>query len=313
MALALLVAACSPEIAAWRSLQGLNADDPNPKTAPFTGNLAKAYDQPYPNLASVPPPPTEETSTAERQKLAQTLITERTATAALGPPPPAAVPAKTPAAKTAAAAAPTKPAAAPRAGRAKSQRPGKAPAPQPQPLNSALRMPTIPGPLPQPQAPQPPPAVPVLAAVPAVPAAPIAPPAAVAAAMPPPAPAPPALPAMAALSAPVRAPPKRPPATTVATLDLASVSPAARATDKAQIAHVATLYKQQPRGVRVVAFAAAPSPGGDPLKVYNAALDRAQQVATALVAAGIPAGRIQTEANPASGRQTGRVEIQFAP
>jgi hypothetical protein len=62
-----------------------------------------------------------------------------------------------------------------------------------------------------------------------------------------------------------------------------------------------------------VAFAAAPAPGVDPLTSYRAALDRAQAIAKDLTAAGIPAGKIQTEANPANaGPQIGRVEIQFA-
>jgi hypothetical protein len=334
--IALAVAGCSQGIAAWRSLRGLDADDPNPKTAPFTGNMAKAYEESYPNLASVPPPPTEETSTAERRALAQTLIAERNATAALGgAPSPAAAPGKppavtsiataatprSPAAKSAAAAAPASPppatvaalipakpaAAPPRAAGVEAHRPG--PAPALQPLNSTLRMPVIPAPLPQPQTPQPPPNAPVLPAVAPVPTASTAPPAAAATAMPQPPPPPPALPAIAALPAPMRMPPERPPAVTVATLDLAAAS----AADRAQIAHVAALYRQQPRGVRVVAFAAAPPPGSDPLKLYNTALDRAQKVAKALVAAGIPARQIKTEAGPASRRQAGRVEIQFAP
>ena len=315
---ALVVAGCSQGLAAWRSLKGLNADDPNPKTAPFTGNMANAYDQPYPNLASVPPPPTVETSTAERQKLAQTLIAERNATAVSGgSPSPAAVPAKPPAQAKAAAAPAARVASAgaaraaanakPPSRRAPPHRPGEAPAPQP--LNSSLAMPTIPGPLPQPQTPQPPPTAPVLAAVAPVPVAPMASLAAASSAMVQPPLPPPALPAIAALPTPLPGPAKRPPAITVATLDIA----AAVVADKAQIAHVAALYKQQPRRVLVVAFAAAPAPGTDPLRLYDAALDRAQKVAKALAAAGIPAAHIETEANPSSGRQIGRVEIQFAP
>jgi hypothetical protein len=111
--------------------------------------------------------------------------------------------------------------------------------------------------------------------------------------------------------------PKQPVPVTVATLDIATGVPKAAA-DKAQIARVAMLYKQQPDKqqpghVRVVGFAAAPPPGGDPLALYNAALDRAQQIAQSLVKAGVPANRVQTEASPATGRQIGRVEIQFAP
>jgi hypothetical protein len=354
----MIVAGCSQGItnkgiAAWRSLHGLNADDPNPKTAPFTGNMARAYHQPYPNLASVPPPPLVDSTTAERHTLAQTLIADRNATAALGGlPSPAAVAVPAPGAMTAAAAQPNPPTTAvaapkpapatmvaaatpaattaaampqpaaktasagatkvatkakPASHGATAPRPGQATAQQP--LNSSLTMPTIPGPLPQPQTPQPPPAAPVFAAVPPVPAAPIMPPAAASSVVSQPPPPPPALPTIGALAAPAPVPAKRPPATIVATLDIA----ATRAADRAQIAHVAALYKERPRAVRVVAFAAAPAPGNDPLRLYDAALDRAQKIAKALAAAGIPAGRIETEANPASGRQLDRVDIQFAP
>src|SRR5438034_3038066 len=64
----------------WRSVSGVNKNDPDPETAPFTQNLAAGEAIPYPNLATVPPPPTSATSTAERQKLTQTLIAERTET-----------------------------------------------------------------------------------------------------------------------------------------------------------------------------------------------------------------------------------------
>jgi hypothetical protein len=314
--LALVLAGCSPAIEAWRSVDGLAVNDPNPTTAPFTGNMAKGYEQPYPNLASVPPPPTVETSTAERQTLTRALLADRAATAALGgPPPPAAAPAK-----------PTKPvkvasnasaAAATPGGvsHAPARRPGEPP--EAQPLNSNLEMPSIPAPLPQPEAPRPPPPAPVLAALPPTPPPSAAPP--------PPEPAdvsaaPPPLPVLAPIAPPpvaVKPPPKRPPAAAiVASLDIATAtaaSPATDAAERAQIARVATLYRQTPGRLRVVAFAAAPAPGADPLALYHAALDRAQRVAQALAAAGVPAGKIQTEATPGSGAQTGRVEIQFAP
>src|SRR5579864_1387515 len=85
MALALDLAptACSP-IETWRSMSGIAKNDPDPATAPFTKNLAAGEAEPYPNLASVPPPPTRETSTAERQKLTQSLIADRAQTQALG-------------------------------------------------------------------------------------------------------------------------------------------------------------------------------------------------------------------------------------
>ncbi len=74
---------------------------------------------------------------------------------------------------------------------------------------------------------------------------------------------------------------------------------------------MAALYKDSPGTVRVLAYAAAPSGGGDPLDSYHAALERAQAVAKALADAGIPASKIQTEAAPAVAARAGRVEIQF--
>ena len=87
---------------------------------------------------------------------------------------------------------------------------------------------------------------------------------------------------------------------------------AATAPDRAEIDRVAALYRERPATVRVLAFAAAPTGGGDPLASYHAALDRAQQIAKSLADAGIPANKIQTEAAP-SPLAAGKVEIQFAP
>src|SRR5947208_9469094 len=73
----------------WRSLSGVNKNDPDPQTAPFSGNMADAEAAPYPNLASFPPLPTRATNLAERQKLTQSLIADRSALAAdAGPAPP---------------------------------------------------------------------------------------------------------------------------------------------------------------------------------------------------------------------------------
>src|SRR5207247_1631388 len=65
-----------------RSARGVDVNDPDPETAPFSHNLAAADAEPYPNLADVPPPPTRASTAAERQKLAQSLVADRTATAA---------------------------------------------------------------------------------------------------------------------------------------------------------------------------------------------------------------------------------------
>jgi len=71
------------------------------------------------------------------------------------------------------------------------------------------------------------------------------------------------------------------------------------------------------RPVRVVAYTSPPTPsapGGEPLGSYHAALARAQAVADALRAAGIPADKVQAEAAPAaSAASADRVDVQFAP
>ena len=131
--------------------------------------------------------------------------------------------------------------------------------------------------------------------------------ASVAPAPPPPVPAlMPAAPPLAAIQPPTRRAPQRRPSRPSRLAD------AAAAPDRAEIDRVAALYRERPGTVRVLAFAAAPTGGGDPLASYHAALGRAQQIAKALADAGIPANKIQTEAAP-SPLAAGRVEIQFAP
>jgi outer membrane protein OmpA-like peptidoglycan-associated protein len=344
LALILGLAGCESAVSGWRSVTGVNKNDPDPQTAPFAANMVAAAEGGYPNLASVPEPPTIATSTADRQKLTDTLVAERGATAAAGsipaltpsaaplgdkpapalPTTAAMAPAVTPAATTAAAAerVPGKQAA-------NSPVPGAAGAnalgathrrqdepPEPQPRDSALTMPTIPGPLPQPEATQPPPPSPVLPAVQAPVVAPPMPPAAVAAATPaPPPPVPvlaPIIPPPPPMPSPKAATAKSAPTkTTVATLDVAASEPGPD--EHAEIDRVASLYKQTSGTVRVVGFAAAPVNGVDPLASYHAALERAQAVAKELTAAGIPSNKVQTEASPAAGAGSGRIEIQFLP
>ncbi|HVC55249.1 MAG TPA: hypothetical protein VND95_04800 [Stellaceae bacterium] len=319
LVLVVTLGACNP-IEGWRSLTGISDNDPDPKTAPFTQNMAAGEAGPYPNLASVPPPPVLAATGAERQKLAQSLVAERTAVAAeagpAAPPavrgtqrPPAAPP--TAAAATSAAAAPG---AAPKptreasnSGRRKADEP-----PAPQPLNSTLQMPQIPV-LPQPEAARPAPPPPVLPAF--APPPPVSlPPAAVASVMPEPAPPPPVLAPIAPPPAAGKLAPPAPSATTVATLDVAAASGALTGADRRRIDRVAALYKRQPRGVQVIAYTAAPAAGADPLAGYHAALERAQAVAKALAAAGIPANQLQTQAATATDAgAAGRVAIQFVP
>src|ERR1700728_3826946 len=71
------LAACSP-VEAYRHLTGASKNDPNPATTPNSKNLAAGDASDYPNLATVPAPPTQALSTAELDKLTQSLIADRT-------------------------------------------------------------------------------------------------------------------------------------------------------------------------------------------------------------------------------------------
>ncbi len=321
IALPIGLAGCGA-IETYRSAAGINKNDPDPRTAPFTGNLADAEAAPYPNLGSFPPTPVRATSTTERQKLTQSLIADRSALAAdSGPAPPRpatgakTAPANDQPAILAASSAGAAPAASPPSrtalNSAQSGRRAASEPPEPGPQNSSLQMPDVRS-VPEPEAARPPPPPAALPTVPR-PAIVAQPPAAVASAVPQPAPLVPVLaPVAPPPPAAAKTEPRRPPAaTTVATLEIRAAA-AAVGQDQAQIERVAALYKDSPGTVRVLAYAAAPAGGGDPLDSYHAALDRAQAVAKALADSGIPAGKIQTQAAPAAGaRAAGRVEIQF--
>jgi outer membrane protein OmpA-like peptidoglycan-associated protein len=71
------VAACNP-VDTWRDLTGVSRNDPDPETTPNTKNLAAGEASDYPNLATVPPPPVRALTAAEREKLTQSLISDRT-------------------------------------------------------------------------------------------------------------------------------------------------------------------------------------------------------------------------------------------
>ena len=121
LSLVLELGACNP-VDTWRDLTGSSKNDPDPETTPNTQNLAAGDTSDYPNLATVPPPPNRALTAAEREKLTQSLIGDRTnakysdeklragfpAVSASVPPPPPPVPAATAeaAADPAAAAAP---------------------------------------------------------------------------------------------------------------------------------------------------------------------------------------------------------------
>lgn len=300
-ALAIALGGCGA-VETWRSLSGIDRNDPDPQTAPFTGNLAAGEAAPYPNLASVPPPPTRATTTAERQTLTQSLIADRNRAAAdAGPPLSAPAGAAKPTSSTAAqfstrsaevealpAGAPARTASnAPQPGAAQpgSSQSGRRKAgepPDPGPPDSNLEMPQVRS-VPEPEAARPAPPAPALAAVPRSPAAAGAAPlpASVANLMPEPAPPvpvmEPALPPSTGVKSNLqpgpdaqRKPePKRAPATTVATLDIPGAAgtsaiggPAPSGPDRAQIERVAGLYRDNPGTVRVIGYAAGPAAGG---------------------------------------------------
>ena len=339
---ALGLAGCGA-VETYRSVSGVNKNDPDPETAPFTQNLAAGEVMPYPNLATVPPAPTSATSTAERQKLQQTLVAERTQTQSdvavlpagaapstkasaekrgsktVAPPPPATGEASrdetsaTAAPAPAASAASTKLAhAAPEAGHRTAKEP-----PEPPPRESSLQMPEVRS-VPEPEKSRPPLPAPSLPSLPRVATA--APPLPDAVAAPKPVEAPP-VPVMAEVPPPptlARPQSRRPaPVIPVAALEMPGAPPRLDGNARAQVERVAMLYREQPRPVRVVAYTSPPAPGapgGEPLGSYHAALARAQAVADALRAAGIPADRVQAEAAPAASLASAdRVDIQFAP
>jgi hypothetical protein len=319
------VAGCTGAVETFRSLRGVDKNDPDPTTAPFAGNMAAAEAAPYPNLASVPPPPTRATTAAERQKLTEALIAERSAAAtkwaatawATAPAPPMPPPAP-------ASSVPPRPATAPPPSAAiaasidktgnrrhvANSAPDQAP-----PRDSDLQTPEVRA-RPEPETPRPAPP-PARLAPAGVPPPASLPPAAIASAAPQP---PPSLPELAPIAPPPsptgKAGPRAPAATTVAMIEAADPGQL----DPAQITQVAARYRERtaaqspPRAVRVIAYTAMPAPGADPLGGYHDALARAQEVAKVLAEAGIPEKTIQTEAKPAPGPlAAARVEIQFLP
>src|SRR5437870_10007954 len=170
LAAVLVLAACNP-VETWRDWTGASKNDPDPETARNTQNLAAGEAADYPNLASVPPPPNRALTAAEREKLTQSLIADRTnakysderlragfpaVSAPAPPPPPPPVPEAVnpaPAKPGESVAAPSAPAPAPAAAS------GEAPAapappgeqglrksgepPEPGPMESSLEMPKV--------------------------------------------------------------------------------------------------------------------------------------------------------------------------
>src|SRR6516225_10436606 len=125
LTLVLGLGACNP-VDTWRDWTGTSKNDPDPETTPNTQNLAAGEASDYPNLATVPPPPERALTQAEREKLTQSLIADRTnarhtdeqlragfSPVAAAPPPPPGQPAAEP--EQVAAAPPPSPTPAPSA------------------------------------------------------------------------------------------------------------------------------------------------------------------------------------------------------
>jgi len=337
LAVVLGLGACNP-VETWRDWTGASKNDPDPETTPNTQHLAAGEASDYPNLATVPPPPNRALTAAEREKLTQSLIADRTnakysdeklragfpAVTAPPPPPPPPVPEATydAQAKPAVAAVPAAPApdaspsapdsgaasgkasAAPGQGLRKSGEP-----PEPPPMETSLAVPEVRS-VPNPEQVQssPPPPYPTPA-----PSAANAPPAAPHLASPPaPAPMPEAIgstayqpppppPVLAPLTNSGKSGPKPPPViagTPAAEVKFAADSTALTDQDRQTLAKVVPLYQQNPGKVRVVGYAAAGSGAAEQLNSFRAALDRAQAVAAALTEGGIPSDKISVEAAP---------------
>jgi outer membrane protein OmpA-like peptidoglycan-associated protein len=145
VALLLGLAACNP-VDTWRDLTGVSRNDPDPDTTPNTKNLAAGEASDYPNLATVPPPPERALTAAEREKLTQSLIADRTnarhtdeqlragfSSVAAAPPPPPGEPGAQPeqvatAAPPSPTPVPSAPTAAPSAASARNGASGEKPA-----------------------------------------------------------------------------------------------------------------------------------------------------------------------------------------
>jgi outer membrane protein OmpA-like peptidoglycan-associated protein len=328
----LALTACSP-VETWRDWTGASKNDPDPETARNTQNLAAGEAADYPNLASVPPPPNRALTAADREKLTQSLIADRTnakysderlragfpAVAAAPPPPPPPVPEVIDAApgkpgESAASPPAPAPAPAPASGEAvaapaptsgqvrKSGEP-----PEPGPMESSLEMPKVrstPNPQQVQAAPPPPYPVPASTAANAPPVTPRlqSPPAAA------PLPAvldstayqaapPPVLAPLAGSGRGVQKAPA-PTASPVAEIRFAGASTSLSAEDRETISRIVPLYQQNPGKIRIIGYANAGSGAAEQLNSFRAALDRAQAVAAALTQAGVPSDRIAVEAAP---------------
>jgi len=349
LALVLGLGACNP-VETWRDWAGASKNDPDPETTPNTQNLAAGEASDYPNLATVPPPPNRALTSAEREKLAQSLIADRTnakysdeklragfpAVSAAPPPPPPAVPAASDGAQAKPGSAPASPsptptvspdtgtagktAAPPGQGLRKSGEP-----PEPPPMESSLEVPkvrSVPNPEQVQSSPPPPYPTPAPAAantqsatahLPSPPAAAPMPEAIGSATFQPP-PPPPVLAPLANSGKSGQKPPAPSAGAPVAEVKFAADSTVLSDEDRQTVEKVVPLYQQNPGKVRVVGYAGAGSGAVEQLNSFRAALDRAQAVAAALTKAGIPADKIAVEAAPSAANiAEGRAEVLLEP
>jgi outer membrane protein OmpA-like peptidoglycan-associated protein len=341
------LAACNP-VETWRDWTGASKNDPDPETTPNTQNLAAGETTDYPNLATVPPPPNRALTAAEREKLTQSLIADRTnakysdeklragfpaVSAPAPPPPPPPVPvtpdeaqAKPTTAPAPPSPAPTvspdtggtagKTAASPGQGLRKSDEPA-----EPPPMESSLEVPKVRS-VPHPEQVQssPPPLYPMPTptaanapvATPHLPSppAPAPMPEAIgsAAYQPPPPPA-----VLAPLASSGKSGQKSAAAATgtpVAEINFAADATSLSDEDRQTLGKVVPLYQEHPGKVRIVGYAGAGGGAAEQLNSFRAALDRAQAVAAALTKAGIPADKIAVEAAPSGvGSVENRAEV----
>jgi outer membrane protein OmpA-like peptidoglycan-associated protein len=320
----------------YRDMTGASKGDPGPDEA-NSANLEAGSKEPFPKVGSVPDVPTRGLTKAQRESLAEGLVSDRdnaryTDLQIRGGNASAVMPAQVPVpeeqlpyvapppADTAAA-----PVAQPRstgrlvAGGAFGSRPTapvaadresslQAPPPRANPEPETPRAPPGPPdlkPVPPPQAPQPfpgaPPARPEDASQPAQVAGVPVPGAPPSRAQPVPA-APDFAPVPATAVANAG---KHTKSAQVAEVNFTAGSTALVAGAAGQLDAVPALHRQYGGAVRVVGYASVPAGGADPagqqLAAYQAAIERANLVKQALVNAGVPAAEIVTEASPVHG------------
>jgi outer membrane protein OmpA-like peptidoglycan-associated protein len=99
--------------------------------------------------------------------------------------------------------------------------------------------------------------------------------------------------------------------TPVAEIKFTAASHSLTDQDRQIIEGIVPLYRQGPGRLRIVGYAGAGSGAVEQLDSFRAALDRAQAVAAALTAAGMPADKIQVEAAPETSGSDGRAEVLF--